>query len=176
MWRALTTAMLVALAPSAAEVPSLSGTWELVADRSEVDADSAWAGLAAAGAPARIHVTHPPTGVMIIESEHNPSSARHYVPGRSTTTGVFLGEAGTVTVTTRQEGETLVATGHRESPSSDPVELRETFQMEDDGATLEVELVVDGRRSVLRYRRLVDVGPCESWVSPCKTPQGRPRP
>ena len=165
---------LVLVAPSAlAQPPSLSGTWELIESRSEIDAESAWAGLVAAGAPGRIHVTHPPAGALIVESEYNPSSARHYVPGKSTTTGVFLGEAGTVTVTTRIEGESVIATGHRESPSSEPIEIRETLSMIDDGATLRVALVVDGRESVLRYARLADVGPCESWASPCKVPQQR---
>ena len=121
------------------------------------------------GAPGRIHVTHPPVGCRDRRERAQPQLGPPLrARAERTTTGVFLGEAGTVTVTHRsREGETLVATGRRRvSVVGAHRASRELHHGGRWSHRWRVELVVGGRKSVLRYRRLVDVGPCESWASP----------
>ena len=80
-------------------------------------------------------------------------------------------------MTSQWEGRTLVSAGTRESPSSTG-NVREVFGLSEDGQTLEVEIALEGADgdivSTLRYTRIRDVGPCESWPTPCKDP-ARPR-
>lgn len=163
-----------AVAWSQTGTSDFSGTWELDEARSRVNLDATLAGLIGAGAPPMLHLTHPANGTLVVESPINESHARLYVPGKETTTPIFLGEAGTITTTAKWEAHTLVSEGVRESPSGDPTRVRETYSLSAGGETLEVEITVSGANgsststSHLRYTRIQDVGPCESWPSPCK--------
>ena len=172
-------AVLAVLAPVVvhAQAVDLSGTWSLDEERSRVRAEAMLVGLIGAGAPRTLHITQPSNGTVVIESQINESYARLYVPGEKTSTPVFLGEPGSITMTSRWEGRTLVSEGTRESPSSTG-NVREVFGLSEDGQTLEVEIALEGADgdivSTLRYTRIRDVGPCESWPTPCKDPT-RPR-
>lgn len=154
--------------PSIAQ--DLSGTWRLDTSRSVVNDDAALAGLIAAGAPETLHVTHPANGTLVVESQINESHARLYVPGTATESPVFLGTAGSVTVTSRWEGGTLVAEGERafSSGGEAAVPVRESFGLSADGSTLVVAIRVGAAESSLSYTRIDSVGTCESWPSPCK--------
>lgn len=173
MWR---LALILVWAPSLAwcqiGTPDFSGTWELDEARSRVSPEAPLVGLIGAGAPPTLHVTHPANGTLVVESPINESHARLYVPGRETTTPVFLGEAGTITTTAQWEEHTLVSESVRESLSGGPTRVQETYSLSADRETLEVEITVSGANgsttSHLRYTRIHDVGPCESWPSPCK--------
>lgn len=153
-----------------APAQDLSGTWRLDASRSVVNDDTAIAGLIAAGAPETLHVTHPANGTLVVESQVNESHARLYVPGSATASPVFLGSAGSVTVTSRWEGAMLVAEGERavSSGGEDAVPIRESYALSPDGSTLNVTLKVGPAESSLIYTRIDSVGTCESWPSPCK--------
>lgn len=166
---------LVVWMPAAAlgQTPEFGGTWRLDEERSRVDADAPLAGLIGVGAPATLHVTAPANGTLVVESQINESHARLYVPGKSTTTPVFLGAAGTITMKTRWEGDELSSEGVRESSSGGvTTRVTESFTLEDDGRALAVEITIVGddgaSSSSLRYTRIDDVGSCESWPSPCK--------
>jgi hypothetical protein len=169
----------VFIAPTFAQQqqPNLGGTWRLNEDRSSVAAEVTFVGLVGVGAPGTLHVTQPANGTVVVESQFNESHARFYVPGDETETSVFLGEVGSVKVHTRWEDARLIAEGTRVTgtgPSATQHELRESFLLSDDGETLEVELTFIGSpetsSSLLRYERIDDVEPCESWPSPCKEP------
>lgn len=155
-----------------AQSPGLSGTWKLDASRSEGVEDAIITGLIAAGAPETLHVTQPANGTLVVESQVNESHARLYVPGKETSTPVFLGEPGSITMSARWEGGRLVSTGVREVSSGASTSVRESYGLSEDGRTLEVETVIsDGDselKSSLKYSRIQDVGSCESWPSPCK--------
>lgn len=153
-----------------AEAQNLSGTWRLDASQSEVHEDVGFAALVAAGVPETLHVTHPANGTLVVESQVNESHARLYVPGRETDTPVFLGAAGSVSVTSRWEGASLIAEGTRtfSSGGATPVTIRESFRLSDDESTLVLSIDVGPAKSELRYQRIDDVGTCESWPSPCK--------
>lgn len=167
-------ALLLVLAPAVAlcQTPDFSGTWKLDEGRSRVDVEAPLAGLIGAGAPDTLHITQPANGTLVVESQINESHARLYVPGGQTTSLIFLGVAGTITMTTRWEGQTLVSEGSRDSSSGPSTNVEETFALSADSQTLEVEITVstaDGASSsTLRYTRIQDVGPCDSWPSPCK--------
>ena len=157
--------------------PNLAGTWRLDESRSSIAADATLAGLIGAGAPETLHVTQPRNGTLVVESQVNESHARLYMPGKKTSTPIFVGEAGTITMTSRWDGAKLVSEGTRESSadtSASSTPVTEAFGLSDDGETLEVEITVsrDGATSAssLRYTRITDVGPCDSWPSPCKDP------
>ena len=167
-------ALLLILAPAIAlcQAPDFSGTWKLDEERSNVNVETTLAGLIGGGAPPTLHITQPANGTLVVESQINESHARLYVPGGPTTTPIFLGTAGTITMTTSWEGQALVCEGTRDSSSEPSTDVTETFALSADGQTLEVEITVsavDGASSsTLRYIRIRDVGPCESWPSPCK--------
>ena len=167
------TMVFVVIAPAALLVqePDFSGTWRLDKERSSVSVEATLAGLIGAGAPETLHVTQPSNGSLVVESQINASYARLYTPGGETSTPVFLGEAGDITMTSRWEGRTLVAEGVRESSTGTSTAVKEVFGLSADGRTLEVEIMIsdDGKSvSRLRYSRTREVGPCESWPSPCK--------
>ena len=172
IFRALS--LLLVLAPTVAlcQTPDFGGTWRLDEQRSRVSLEATLAGLIGAGAPATLHITQPTNGTLVIESQINESHARLYVPGGSTTTPVFLGEAGTITMATRWEGQTLVNEGTRDSPSAASTQVKEVFAIDAEGPTLAVEITIstaDGTSSSsLRYVRIQNIGTCDSWPSPCK--------
>ncbi len=166
---------LVSAAATLAQTPDFSGTWRLDESRSRVDGAAPFAGLVASGAPDTLHVSQPANGTLLVESEVNESHARLYLPGRKSTTPVFLGQAGRITMTTQWEGSSLVSEGRRESGSdAAAVDVKEVFARPGDGGALEVEITVSGSdgesRSLLVYTRIDDSGPCESWPTPCKPP------
>jgi hypothetical protein len=80
--------------------------------------------------------------------------------------------------TTRWEGATLVSEGTRKTSagaSSVVDEVREVFSIStDDGRTLTIEVTttVAGAKtaSSLLYKRTKDIGSCQSWPTPCKSP------
>lgn len=166
--------LLVVLAPAVAlcQTPDFSGTWKLDEKRSSVNVDATLTGLIGVGAPGVLHITQPANGTLVVESQINESHARLYVPGGSTTTPVFLGGAGTISMTTKWEGQSLVSEGTRNSRSGPATNVKETFALSADGHTLEVAILIataDGTSSSsLRYSRIQDVGSCESWPTPCK--------
>lgn len=172
MVRAWVLFLLLAPAAAVCQTPDFRGTWRLDEARSSVALEAPLAGLIGAGAPPTLHVTQPANGTLVVESQINESHARLYVPGEETTTPVFLGEAGTITITTRWEGSTLVGEGVRESQSGPSTKVKEVFAVNAEGPTLEVEIVsstAEGTSSSsLTYERVQGVGTCDSWPSPCK--------
>ncbi|GMR22740.1 MAG: hypothetical protein BMS9Abin37_1109 [Acidobacteriota bacterium] len=172
MVRSVVLLMVFAPAVALCQTPEFSGTWKLEEDRSRVSVEAPLAGLIGAGAPGTLHITQPANGTLVVESEINESHARLYIPGGRTTTPIFLGTAGTITMTTRWEDQTLVSEGTRDSASSPTTNVKETFALSADGQILDVAISIatgDGTSaSTLRYGRIQDVGPCESWPSPCK--------
>ena len=172
---ALTLVIIARASSLLAQPPDFSGTWRLDSDRSHVTPAAMMAGLIGAGAPETLHITQPANGTLVIESQINESHARIYNPGRESTTPVFVGQAGSITMTSRWEGRSLVSEGTRDPASGEsarPTDVREVLSLNGDGRTLEIEVTVtdgDGESaSSLRYTRIRDVGPCESWPSPCK--------
>lgn len=164
--------------PPAKPAPAdFSGTWKLEPDRSRIVAAASIAGLAASGAPPTLHITQPGNGTVIVESQINESHARLYAPGRQTTTPIAVGPPGTVTAASRWDGHRLVAEGSRETSSGATTavtHITETFALSADGRslTIEVTAISGGERAVstATYVRTRDVGPCQSWPTPCKVP------
>ena len=172
---------MTAASTALAQIPDFSGTWRLDSGRSRVDAEATLAGLAGTGAPETLHVTQPSNGTLVVESQVNESHARIYVPDGESSTPVYLGELGTITMTSRWESGALVSAGTRTSgttPSVTTSKVTEEFRVSTDGQTLEIRVTVApdsesaARESSLRYTRIDDVGTCDSWPSPCKQ---RPR-
>jgi hypothetical protein len=168
VWLGATTA--------AGQPPDFSGTWKLDANRSRVTASAALSGLIAAGAPETLHVTQPANGTLILESQINESHARLYIPGGRSSTPVFLGPAGSITMTSRWENGRLVSEGRRQSSSGTSTlvtEVKEVIALSADGQALTLEITTSGAEgkstSTLTYSRTQDVGPCQSWPTPCKT-------
>ena len=159
-----------------AQPPDFSGTWKIDPSRSRVVAAAALASLIGAGAPPTLHITQPANGTLVLESQINESHARLYRPGRSTSTPVTVGPAGNITVTSRWEGRALVSEGTREFTSStSPVSnVKEVLSVSADGRTLTIEVTAtsagEPSTSTMVYARTHDVGPCQSWPTPCKTP------
>jgi hypothetical protein len=154
--------------------PDLSGTWKLDPSRSRIEEASVMAGLAKTGAPAMLHVTLARNGTLVIESPTNESHARLYRPGSPVSTPVSVGQPGSITLTSRWEGRSLVSEGTREFTGSPAARVKEVLAVSADGRTLTLEITttiagVDGVSS-LAYTRTQSVGPCRSWPTPCKTP------
>lgn len=173
------TALVVALGASlSAQPPDFSGTWALDRARSRIAADAPLAGLIAAGAPDRLHVTQPANGTLVIESEVNEGHVRIYDPRTATSTPVFF-QGGTITMRSRWDGGALVGEGRQESPSGATTvvrEVKERIALDGSRRTLTIEVTVAGSTgaasaSTLVYERTQDVGPCQTWSTPCK---GRP--
>ena len=160
-----------------AQAPTFSGSWQLDTDQSRIQEEAGLAGLIGAGAPATLHITHPKNGTLLVESQINESHARLYRPGGESSTPIFLGGAGRITMTTRWEEDTLVSEGKRETASGTSkavTEVKEVFRLRRGGPTLEIEVTTTSAAgksvSTLLFTRKRDVGPCESWPSPCKSP------
>jgi outer membrane protein assembly factor BamB len=147
--------------------PSLSGTWKLDAPRSTVST-ATLPGLIKAGAPQVLHVTHAANGTVIVESQINESHARLFKPGEKTTTPMW--PTGTVSVTSRWEGRSLVSEGSQDG-SGGSVPLKEIFALSGDDKTLTVTVMFDGpekSESTFVYTRTTSVGSCKTWPTPCK--------
>jgi hypothetical protein len=162
-------------AVAGAQAPAdLSGTWRLDPGRSRIVETSGLAGLAKAGAPETLYVTQPRNGTLIVESSTNESHARLYRPGGTTSTPVTVGQAGSITMTSRWDGRSLVGEGTREFTGSPVARVKEVLSASADGRTLTLEITTTAAGvdsvSSLTYVRTQSVGPCETWPTPCKTP------
>jgi outer membrane protein assembly factor BamB len=149
-------------------VSALAGTWRLDASRSRVGSAAAPIGLVKTGAPQTLHITQAFNGTIIVESQINESQSRAYRPGGQTTTPVV--PTGTITMTSRWEGSTLVSEGAREAGAA-PVPVREAFATSADGRltlTTTVGAGADAATSVLVYARTQTVESCKAWPTPCK--------
>ncbi|HET9370477.1 MAG TPA: PQQ-binding-like beta-propeller repeat protein [Vicinamibacterales bacterium] len=142
---------------------ALAGSWTLDKAASTITDGAGYAGLAATGAPAWLFITQPANGTVIAESAINTGHTRFYRPGRETTTEIARG---TIAMTSRWSDGKLVAEGRTVAASGGTTEIKETIAR--DGDALVVEIVAGGMTSRLRYTRLTDVGPCQSWPTPCK--------
>jgi hypothetical protein len=158
-----------------AQAPDLSGTWRLDTARSRVAASAGLGGLIGAGAPETLHITRPANGTVILESQINESHTRVYTPGSKTSTPVTVGPPGSISMTTRWDGRTLVSEGTREStsgPSKVVTDVKETFALSADGRVLTIEVATktgeESHASTLVYTRATDVGSCKTWPTPCK--------
>jgi outer membrane protein assembly factor BamB len=151
------------------ELQSLAGSWRLDAAQSRVVDQAGLAGLIAAGAPPMLYVTHAANDTVIVESPMNEGHARMYRPGAKTSTPV--GQGGTITMTSRWDGKTLVSEGTAVGASGSAATVKESYSVSADGAVLSVAVstaAVGESGSVLKYTRIDDVGACETWPTPCK--------
>lgn len=173
MRRLLFTALvLTSAAVLRAQTPDFSGTWQLDAARSKVVPAAAFFGLIPTGVPATLHVTQPANGTVAIESQINEGHSRLYRPGGKMTTPA--GQGGTITVTSRWDGRSLVAEGMQQAPSGASIDVKEVIALSADGRTLTIEVTTaagaEKQTSTAVYARTQDVGPCEKWPTPCKRP------
>ena len=163
--RALTVLVVAASTTLQAQAPDFSGTWRLDEAKSKVLATAGMFGLIAAGAPKTLHVTQPANGTIVIESQINEGHSRIYKPGRESSTPA--GQGGAVTVTSKWEGKSLVSEGAFKAPNGDTTTVREVLALVD-GKQLTLEVTTPVGTSTLQYTKITDVGPCETWPTPCK--------
>lgn len=155
-----------------AQAPDFSGTWRLDEANSQVVATAGIIGLVSSGAPKTLHITQPANGTIVIESQVNEQHVRIYKPGRETTTPA--GQGGAVTMNATWDGRTLVSEGAMTAPNGDTTTVREAIALAADGKalTMDVTTVPVGQTekvsSRLVYTKITDVGPCETWPTPCK--------
>ena len=148
-----------------AQAPDFSGTWRLDETKSKVLATAGMFGLIPAGAPKTLHVTQPANGTIVIESQINEGHSRIYKPGRESSTPA--GQGGAITVTSKWEGKSLVSEGAFKAPNGDTTTVREVLSQVD-GKQLRLEVTTQAGTSTLHYTKITDVGPCETWPTPCK--------
>ena len=163
--RAVLCLVIAATATLQAQAPDFSGTWRLDEAKSKVVASNGIFGLIPAGAPKTLHITQPANGTLVIESQINEGHSRIYKPGRESTTPA--GQGGAVTVMSKWEGRTLVSEGAFKAPNGDTTTVREVLALAD-GKQLMLEVTTPAGTSTLHYTRIADVGPCETWPTPCK--------
>lgn len=169
----LAFALLGGAAPVLAQAPDFSGTWTLDAEKSKVIATAGLTGLISAGAPKTLHITQPANGSLVIESQINEAHVRIYKPGRETSTPA--GQGGAVTMTTKWEGRALVSEGAMKAPNGDTTTVKEVVTLSGDGKVLTIAVntaAAERAASTLVYTRITNVGPCESWPTPCKRAPG----
>ena len=148
-----------------AQAPDLSGTWLLDEAKSKVVATAGIFGLIPAGAPKMLHITQAGNGTLVIESQINEGHSRIYKPGRESSTPA--GQGGAVTVTSKWEGKNLVSEGAFKAPNGDTTTVKEVLSLAD-GKQLTLEVTTPAGTSTLHYTKTTDVGPCETWPTPCK--------
>lgn len=153
-----------------AQGPNFAGTWQLDETRSQIVATAGITGLISAGAPKTLHITQPANGSVVIESQINEAHVRIYRPGRETSTPA--GQGGAVTMMSKWDGPSLTSDGAMKAPNGDTSSVRETVSLGADGKTLMFNVTTisaSGKASsTLIYSRITDVGPCETWPTPCK--------
>jgi hypothetical protein len=167
--RATLVLVLAAVVTTQAQAPDFSGTWRLDEARSKVVATAGIIGLISAGAPKTLHITQPANGTVVIESQINEAHVRIYKPGRETSTPA--GQGGAVAMTTKWEGQTMVSEGALKAPNGDTTAIREVVSVSADGKVLTMEVTTSAAEkaaSTLVYTKINDVGPCETWPTPCK--------
>ena len=167
---------LAIVAELSAQAPDFSGTWQLDEASSNVIATAGIVGLIPAGAPKMLHITQPANGTVVIESQVNEAHVRIYKPGRETSTPA--GQGGAVTMSSRWDGQSLVADGALKAPNGDTTTIREVVRLGADSRTLTMEVTTkapsaeaatsQAQMSTLVYTKITDVGPCEKWPTPCK--------
>ncbi len=165
----LVALVTISVASLSAQAPDFSGTWTLDAAKSKVTATAGITGLISAGAPKTLHITHPANGTLVIESQINEAHVRIYKPGGQTSTPA--GQGGAVTMTARWEGRALVSEGAMKAPNGDTTTVKEVVGLSADGKVLTIEIntaAAEKAASTLVYTKITDVGPCESWPTPCK--------
>lgn len=148
-----------------AQAPDFSGTWRLDEAKSKVVATAGIFGLIPAGAPKTLHITQASNGTLVIESQINEGHSRIYKPGRESSTPA--GQGGAVTVTSKWEGKNLVSEGAFKAPNGDATAVREVLSLTD-AKQLTLEVTTPAGTSMLHYAKTTDVGPCETWPTPCK--------
>lgn len=148
-----------------AQAPDFSGTWRLDEAKSKVVATAGIFGLIPAGAPKMLHITQAGNGTLVIESQINEGHSRIYKPGRESSTPA--GQGGAVTVTSKWEGKNLVSEGAFKAPNGDTTTVKEVLSLAD-GKQLTLEVTTPAGTSTLHYTKTTDVGPCETWPTPCK--------
>jgi outer membrane protein assembly factor BamB len=158
-------------AAAAAPAPpaQLRGSWRLDTSASRVDPAAGLNGLIGAGAPPMLYITQPTNGTLIVESPMNEGHVRIYHPGAKTQTPV--GQGGTITMTSRWADRTLTSEGTSVNAAGASVTVKEAFSVSQDGTVLTIEVRTSApevKSSTLKYARITDVGPCESWPTPCK--------
>jgi hypothetical protein len=169
----LAAALIAATTVVNAQAPDLSGTWKLEEAKSRVVATAGIVGLGPAGAPKTLHITQSANGTIVIESQINEAHARIYRPGRETVTPA--GQGGTVTATSNWDGKSLVAEGALRAANGDSTTIREVLSL-DAGGTLKMDVTTTAKESAsstLIYTKITDVGPCETWPTPCKRPNNK---
>jgi hypothetical protein len=154
-----------------AQAPDFSGTWKLDSSQSQITPGAGLSGLIRAGTPQTLHVTQPANGTLIIESQINESHSRMYRPGGKSTTPV--GPTGTITMTTKWDGDVLISEGALEATAGSPTPVKEVFRLSPDGRRLTIEITVEKNVSTLVYARTQTVGTCQTWPTPCKPPVQR---
>jgi hypothetical protein len=169
----LLAGFVVASASLHAQGQDFSGTWRLDEAKSTIVATAGIIGLIPAGAPKTLHITQPANGTVVIESQVNEAHVRIYKPGRESATPA--GQGGAVTMTTKWEGKSLVSEGALKAPNGDTTTVRESVSLSADGKVLTMAIRTSARAaadqeaaSTLVYTRITDVGPCETWPTPCK--------
>ena len=163
--RAVVVLIFAATSIMQAQAPDFSGTWRLDEAKSKVLATAGMFGLIPAGAPKTLHITQPANGTIVIESQINEGHSRIYKPGRESSTPA--GQGGAVTVTSKWQGKTLVCEGAFKAPNGDTTTVREVLSLFD-GKQLTLEVTTPAGTSTLHYTKIMDVGPCETWPTPCK--------
>jgi hypothetical protein len=173
--RAVLVIVCAAAVSVQAQAPDLSGTWRLDDAKSKVTATAPIVGLIPAGAPKTLHITQPANGTVVIESQINEAHVRIYKPGRETSTPA--GQGGAVAMSSRWEGKSLISEGALKAPNGDITTIREVVSLSADGKVLTMEVRTSASAkatadqeaaSTLVYTRITDVGPCETWPTPCK--------
>ena len=167
----LTAAFLVAASTINAQAPDFSGTWKLDEEKSLVAATAGIIGLIPSGAPKTLHITQSANGTITIESQVNEAHARMYRPGKETVTPA--GQGGAVTATSKWDGGSLVIEGALKAPNGDTTTIREVLSLAA-GGTLKMEVTTSSATkaaSSLIYTKITDVGPCNTWPTPCKRPK-----
>ena len=149
-----------------AQGPDFSGTWRLDDEKSKVVATAGFVGLIPAGAPQTLHITQPANGTLVVESQINEAHVRIYKPRRETSTPA--GQGGSVTMTTRFEGRTVISEGAVKNASGESTNVKEVLSLSADGNVMTMQTTVGENSSTLVYTKITDVGPCEKWPTPCK--------
>ena len=164
--RTVALAFVASVVVVSAQAPDFSGTWRLDEARSNVVATAGIVGLIPAGAPKTLHITQPSNGSLVVESQINEAHVRIYKPGRETATPA--GQGGTVAMTTKWDGRTVTSEGALKAPNGETTTVKEVLTLSADGKTLTLQTTVGQSASTLIYSKITDVGPCETWPTPCK--------
>jgi hypothetical protein len=118
-----------------------------------------------------LYITQPANGAIVVESPMNEGHVRMYQPGAKTQTPV--GQGGTITMSSEWSGSVLTSEGTSLTAAGASSAVKETYALSGDGKLLTIEVTAAGaesKSSSLKYARITDVGPCESWPTPCKRP------